>query len=173
MTVASACDNLREDHRVMETYLDRLLAVLRRPGPELIAEAQAAVRDIRHLSSIHFEKEEVIFYPSIRPAFPRSAGPNGPAARDVREVEQHVGDLLSDPPPTPESRWLNDLRLFGTELYDLIQHHIVEEEDQLFRLAESRLSTEDQERLAVEMTKLHSRLSADLTGTLPRTTTVA
>jgi hemerythrin-like domain-containing protein len=75
-------------------------------------------------------------------------------------VAQHVGDLLSDPPPTPESRWLNDLRLFGTELYDLIQHHIVEEEDQLFRLAESRLSTEEQERLAVEMKKLHSGLSA-------------
>ena len=79
---------------------------------------------------------------------------------DVREVEQHVGDLLSDPPPTPESRRLDDVRLFGTELCDLIQHHIVEEEDQLFRLAESRLTTEDDERLTVEMMKVHSRLSA-------------
>jgi hemerythrin-like domain-containing protein len=130
------------------------------PGPALIAEAQAAVRDIRRLSSIHFEKEEVVFYPSLRPAFPDLLAEMDQQHDDVREVAQHVGDLLSDPPPTPESRWLNDLRLFGTELYDLIQHHIVEEEDQLFRLAESRLSTEEQERLAVEMKKLHSGLSA-------------
>ncbi len=160
MTVAPACDNLREDHRVMETYLDRLLAVLRQPGPELIAEAQAAVRDIRRLSSIHFEKEEVIFYPSLRSEFPDLLAQMDGQHADVREVEQHVGDLLSDPPPVPEARWLNDLQLFGTELCDLVQHHIIEEEDQLFRLAESRLTTEDQERLAVEMMKVHSRLAA-------------
>jgi hemerythrin-like domain-containing protein len=130
------------------------------PGPALIAEAQAAVRDIRRLYSIHFEKEEVVFYTSLRPTFPDLLAEMDQQHDDVREVAQHVGDLLSDPPPTPESRWLNDLRLFGTELYDLIQHHIVEEEDQLFRLAESRLSTEEQERLAVEMKKLHSGLSA-------------
>lgn len=144
----------------MEVYLDRLLAALQRLGPELIAEAQAAVGDIRRLSSIHFEKEEVIFYPSLRAAFPDLMAQMDQQHGEVREVEQHVGELLSDPPPTPEARWLNDVRLFGTELYDLIQHHIVEEEDQLFRLAESRLTAEDQERLTVEMMKVHSRLSA-------------
>ncbi len=160
MITASACEHLRKDHREMEMYLDSLLAALRRLGPERIAEAQGAVRDIRRLSSIHFEKEEVIFYPSLRPAFPDLLARMDQQHNEVRQVEQHVGDLLSDPPATPESRWLNDLQLFGTELYDLIQHHIVEEEDQLFRLAESRLTTEDQERLTVEMIKLHSRLSA-------------
>ena len=144
----------------MEVYIDHLFAALRRAGPESVSEVQAAVRDIRRLSSIHFEKEEVIFYPRLRPAFPDLLAQMDQQHEDVREVEQHVGDLLSDPPPTPESRWLNELRLFGTQLHDLIQHHIVEEEDQLFRLAEGRLTAEDQERLAVEMTRVHSRLSA-------------
>ena len=54
----------------METYIDRLLTALRRGGPESVPEVEAAVRDIRRLSSIHFDKEEVIFYPSLRPAFP-------------------------------------------------------------------------------------------------------
>lgn len=144
----------------MEVYLDRLLAALRPLGPELIAEAQGAVRDIRRLSLIHFEKEEVIFYPSLREAYPDLLAQMDRQHDEVREVEQHVGDLLSDPPPTLESRWLNDLQLLGTELFDLIQHHIVEEEDQLFRLAESRLTTEDQERLAVEMMRIHRRVSA-------------
>ena len=144
----------------METYIDRLLTALRRAGPESVPEVQAAVRDIRRLSSMHFEKEEVIFYPSLRPAFPDLLAQTDRQHEDVREVEQQVGDLLSDPPPTPESRWLNELRLFGTQLHDHIQHHIVAEEDQLFRLAESRLTTKDQDRLAVEMRELHRRLSA-------------
>lgn len=38
MTAASACDNLREDHRETEAHLDRLLAALQQPGPALIAE---------------------------------------------------------------------------------------------------------------------------------------
>jgi hemerythrin-like domain-containing protein len=160
MTTASACDNLREDHREMEVYLDRFMAALQRPVPELIAEIQTAVRDIRRLSSIHFEKEEVIFYPSLRSAFPDLMAQLDRQHDEVREVEQHVGDLLSEPPPTPDSRWPNDVRLFGTELCDLIQHHIVEEEDQLFRLAETRLTPEDQERLTVEMRKVHCRLPA-------------
>jgi hemerythrin-like domain-containing protein len=141
----------------MEIYLDRLLAALRRAGSEWVPEAQAAVRDIRRLSSIHFEKEEVIFYPSLRPAFPDLLAQMDQQHEDVREVEQHIGELLSDPPPTPESRWLNEFRLFGTQLHDLIQHHIVEEEDQLFHLAESRLTAEDHQRLALKMTKLQSR----------------
>jgi hemerythrin-like domain-containing protein len=144
----------------METYIDRLLAALRSAGPELVPEVQAAVCDIRRLSSIHFEKEEVIFYPSLRPTFPDLLAQMDRQHEEVREVEQYIGELLSDPPPTPESRWLNELRLFGTQLHDFIQHHIVEEEDQLFRLAESRLTTEDQQRLAVEMAKVHSRLPA-------------
>jgi hemerythrin-like domain-containing protein len=144
----------------METYIDRLLTALRRGGPESVSEVEAAVRDIRRLSSIHFDKEELIFYPSLRPAFPDLLAQMDRQHEEVREVEQHVGDLLSDPPPVPDSRWLNDLKLFGTELCDLIQHHIVEEEDQLFRLAEGRLTTEDQERLVVEMMKVYSRLSA-------------
>jgi hemerythrin-like domain-containing protein len=154
---ASACDCLLTDHRQMEIYIDRLFAALRRAGPESVPEVQAAVRDIRRLSSIHFEKEEVIFYPSLRPAFADLLAQMDQQHEDVREVEQHIGELLSDPPPTLEFRWLNEVRLFGTPLHDLIQHHIVEEEDQLFRLAESRLTAEDQERLAVEMTKLRSR----------------
>ena len=154
MTPVSACDCLRADHRRMETYIDRLLAAVRRAGPETVPEVQAAVRDIRCLSSPHFQKEEAVFYPSLRPAFPDLLARMDRQHEEVREVERLIGELLSDSPPTPESRWLNELRLFGTELHDLIQHHIVEEEDQLFRLAESRLTAEDQERLAIEMTKL-------------------
>ena len=142
----------------METQIDRLLNALRRIGPDSVPEVQAVVEEILYLSSVHFEKEEVIFYPSLRLAFPDLLAQLDRQHEEVREVEQNVADLLSDPPQIPDSRWLNELRLFGTELHDLIQHHIVEEEDQLFRLAEGRLSREDQERLALQMEALHRRL---------------
>ena len=154
----SACDYLRTDHRQMETQIDRLLNALRRIGPESVPEVQVAVQEIRYLSSIHFEKEEVIFYPSLRLAFPDLLAQLDRQHEEVRELEQNVADLLSDSPQIPDSRWLNELRLLGTELHDLIQHHIVEEEDQLFRLAEDRLSREDQERLALQLEALHRRL---------------
>ena len=160
MMPASACDCLRTDHRQMETCIDRLLAALRRAGPESVPEVEEAVRDIRVLTSIHFKKEEAIFYPSLRPAFPDLLAQMDRQHADVREVEQYIGELLSDPLPSLESHWLDELRLFGTQLHDFIQHHIIEEEDQLFRLAESRLTTEDQNRLAVAMREFDSRLSA-------------
>src|ERR1039458_3057815 len=101
MTAASACDCLRTDHRQMETYIDRLLTALRRAGRESVPDVQAAVRDIRRLSSIHFEKEEVIFYPSLRPAFPDLLAQMDRQHAEIREVEQYIGELLSDPLPFP------------------------------------------------------------------------
>ena len=132
----------------METYIDRLLTALRCAGPKSVPEVEEAVRNIRRLSSIHFEKEEVIFYPSLRPAFPDLLAQMDGQHAEVREVELYIGEILSDPLPSPESHWLDELRLFGTLLHDYIQHHIVAEEDQLFLLAETRLATEDQDRLA-------------------------
>ena len=158
MTSGAACDNLRKDHREMEVYLDRL-RLLYTPRPRTGCEAQSAVREIRRLSAIHFEKRRSSSPRAYEAAFPDLMAQMDRQHDEVREVEQHVEELLSDPPRAPESRWLNDVRLFGTELYDLIQHHIVEEEDQLFRLAESRLTGEDQERLSAEMMKVYSRLS--------------
>jgi len=73
---------------------------------------------------------------------------------EVRELQRHVTGLLAEPPQDPDSRWLNELRSFGMEFHDRIQHHIVDEEDHLFRLAGERLSLEDQEILAMAMERV-------------------
>jgi hypothetical protein len=75
----------------------------------------------------------------------------------IREVEQHVAEMLADPPDLPEARWLDELRRSGAELYDRIQHHIGDEEDQLFGMAGSHLTPDDQEMLACEFKKIRSR----------------
>ena len=151
MTAVPACENLRKDHRAIEGHLDILLAALLRLTPELIPRIQGTVRHIQDLAAAHFKKEEKIFYPKLRPLFSDLLDQMDLQHEEVRELERHLAELLADPPQTPDSRWLNELRSLGIEFHDRIQHHIVDEEDQLFRLAEDRLTMEDQESLANAM----------------------
>jgi hemerythrin-like domain-containing protein len=146
-----ACDNLREDHRRIEAYLDRLLAGLRHLSAERIPEIQSIVGCIQQLSAVHFEKEEKILYPRLRSIQPQLLDQMDRQHELVREVETHVAEMLEDPPRAPDIRWLNELRSFGTEFHDHIQHHIVDEEDHLFRVAEDHLTIEEQARLADAM----------------------
>ena len=157
---APACENLRKDHRAIEERLDILLATLLHVTPELIPEIQATVHDLQDLAAIHFEKEETIFYPKLRPLVSDVLDRMDQQHEEVRELEQHLAELLAEPPQTPEFRWLNELRSLGIEFHDRIQHHIVDEEDQLFRLAEDRLTAEEQESLASAMTSVQSRVTA-------------
>ena len=154
---APACEHLRRDHRVIEDRLDILLPALLRLTPELIPEIQATVRALQDLAAIHFEKEETIFYPKLRPLLSDVLDRMGVQHEEVREVERYLAKLLAEPPQPPDSRWLNEVRAFGIEFHDRIQHHIVDEEDQLLRLAEDRLTTEEQDSLAKAMEAVRGR----------------
>jgi hemerythrin-like domain-containing protein len=159
MDATPACAHLREDHRQMEEYLDRLLAALSHISPELVSDVRSAVMSLQCLEALHFEKEESLFYPSLRTAFPDLLVQMDQQHQDIREVEKHVAEMLADPPEIPEARWLEELRRWCAELYDRNQHHIVDEEDQLFRVAGSHLSPEVQEMLASAFEKIQSRMS--------------
>ena len=78
-----------------------------------------------------------------------------------REVEMHVAGMLAEPPQAPGPRWLNELRCFGTEFHDHIQHHIVNEEDHLFQVAEDLLTIEEQASLAGEMAAVQKRMAQE------------
>jgi hemerythrin-like domain-containing protein len=149
-----ACDHLRRDHRAIEEYLDTLLNALLNLAPERIPEIQAVVRSLQQLSAIHFAKEEEIFYPKLRPMAADLLASLDAQHEEVRELEWHVTELLAEPPQTPDSRWLNELRSLGIEFHDRIQHHIVDEEEHLFRLAGERLSLEDQTVLESAMARV-------------------
>ncbi len=152
-----ACDHLRNDHRAIEERLDTLLAALRRLTPGRIPEIQAAVRGLQDLAAVHFEKEENIFYPRLRPLASDLLDRLDLQHEEVRELERHLAELLAEPPQAPEARWLNELRSFGIEFHDRIQHHIVDEEDQLLRLAGDRLTAEEQQSLARAMEAIPDR----------------
>jgi len=141
---------MRADHRAIEEHLDRLLAALLDLRPERISEIQASVAKIQALAKLHFRKEEEIFYPTVRPLDPDLLHPMGEQHEDVRKAERHLAEILAYRHAS-DTRWMNNLRSFGIAFHDRIQHHIVDEEDQLFRVAGERLTIEDQESLAIAM----------------------
>jgi len=156
-----ACDNLCEDHRKIEVYLDRLLAALQDPRPEGIPGIRSIVDEIQRLRAIHFEKEENLFYPKLRTALPELLDQMDGQHELIREVEMHVTGMLADPPQHPDPRWLHELRLVGIEFHDHIQHHIVDEEDHLFRLAEDQLTAEEQAALERGMVAVEERMASN------------
>ena len=157
MHPTAACDHLRHDHRQMEEYLDRLFAAVSHPGPELVSQVRSAMSSLQRLEAAHFEKEETLFYPKLRPTFPDLLGKMDLQHEDVRELDHLVSELLSDLPEFPEARWADELRRSCIELHDRIQRHIVDEEDQLFRLADRDLTPEDQAMLAATFKRIQSR----------------
>ncbi|MCL5745753.1 MAG: hemerythrin domain-containing protein [Acidobacteria bacterium] len=157
---APACEHLRKDHRVIEEWLDILLAALLRLTPELIPEIKATVRALQGLAAIHFEKEETIFYPKLRPLLSDLLDRMDVQHEEVREVERYLAELLVESPQTPDSRWMSELRSLGIEFHDRIQHHIVDEEDHLLRLAEDRFTAKEQESLAAAMSAVQGRITS-------------
>jgi hemerythrin-like domain-containing protein len=147
---------LRIDHRAIEQHLDQLLAALLDLRPERISEIQTSVARIQALAKLHFRKEEEIFYPKVRSLDPDLLLRLDEQHEDVREAERYLAEILADP-QVEDPRWMNELRCFGIAFHDRIQHHIVDEEDQLFRIAGERLTMEDQESLAIAMAGIQNQ----------------
>jgi len=70
---------------------------------------------LRRLGELHFEKEESLFYPMLRRAYPDLLAQMDLQHEDIREVEQHVAEMLADAPELPEVRWLDEIRRSGTD----------------------------------------------------------
>jgi hemerythrin-like domain-containing protein len=150
-TVAS--DMLRSEHRLVEGQLDRLLLAIKQQTNDLPSEVRRLLLGIQCLTRPHFDKEEKVLYPRLRPQFPELLSQLDQQHEYAREVEQHLIELLDAVTGSPDERQHAELVRFSTELCDVIQHHIVEEEDQLLRLVDSSLSSEEQDMLAQQMKK--------------------
>ncbi len=154
MTATPASDLLRSEHRLVETELDRLLHAVKHPADGIVSDLRWALAGVQRLLQPHFEKEEGVVYPYVRPQLPELLLQLDEQHEHAREVERHLVDLLEAIQGAPDERQRAELVRFATELYDVIQHHIVDEEDQLLRLADSMLSHEEQTALAAKMKDL-------------------
>ncbi len=149
--LASATELLRKDHRQIEELLDRLLLLAKHPSRSMAPSIAQIAAELRQRADSHFAREEGVLYPYLRRSWPDLLAQMDEQHAYVREVDTHLSELLSEISGAPTDRQYSELVRFSIELYDVTQHHIVAEEDHLLRLADSRLSGEEQHALAARM----------------------
>lgn len=151
MSLTPASDSLRADHRRIEVHLDGLLAALLQFSADRLPEVRRRFLEIRALAAPHFEMEETVVYPRLRASLPELLARMDEQHAHIREVEHYLAELLGGLADLPTTRELGEVRRLGIEFHDAIQHHIVEEENDLLRIADAELSAEEQQRLFGQM----------------------
>ncbi len=152
----SATDLLRIEHRAMERLLERFEAELRDPQGEGLRALAGTFGEIQEHLDAHFRHEEDVFYPSLAPLLPPT---DGEIAKlnddhtDVRETSSTFLELLerarsaADPAPSLRA----ELSTTGWTLWNLIHHHIAQEEAGLLAFADRKLDAAAQEKIAACM----------------------
>jgi hemerythrin-like domain-containing protein len=154
MSETPASDLLRACHRKMETHLDALLDALKHLEAKRVPDIRREFSSLQALATPHFEQEESVFYPHVRPLTPQLLDQMDQEHGVVRETEQALGDLLSSLPSPPEQRNLDELYRLGIEFHDAVEVHILDEEDLLLTFADRVLTADEQNRLATAMGKV-------------------
>jgi len=140
----TATDLLRKQHRQVASLLKKVL------GSDDGQERRKLMDEITDHLQRHTRIEEEIFYPAFR----EGAGTQKADAL-VRESfeEHHLVDVLleeiSEMDPEDEQY---DAKV--TVLKEVIEHHVEEEQDEMFPAAEKKLGKARLEELAVEMQEL-------------------
>jgi hypothetical protein len=139
---------LKTDHRRVAKLMTDLLDI------RLPAIRQNLFDQIRLELAVHADAEERTFYKAIADA----AHDQGVSDKIIHSEEEHdeireLLDVLSDTPVSSDF-WLEK---FG-ELKHAVEHHVQEEESEVFKLAESLLSRETARRLANDMDALKTVL---------------
>jgi hemerythrin-like domain-containing protein len=137
---------LERDHRLLESLLKQADETDEHSG----TERRAILSRIAQELSTHELMEEQVLYPALK------------SHSETKDIvlegyqEHHVADLvmkeLQKMPPSDE-RWGAKL----TVLKENIEHHIEEEEGDMFKTARSILSDEQLEALGAQMRELRAR----------------
>ena len=149
-----ASDLLRADHREIEFHLDGLREALRNLSPVRVPSIRGSFRQIQRLARLHMEREERVYYLTVRRLAPDLLSQMDKQHHDIRDTEKFLEELLQSWPAAPSDREMGELYRLGVSFHDSIQHHIVDEEDHLLLFADTRLSLSQQEQLRADMRKI-------------------
>ncbi len=132
---------LKHDHDLMKKLLDHAVEV------EDALQRRQALQQIGNDFRAHEEIEEKIFYPALK---------QHPKARDIvleGYEEHHVVDVLLEEleaMPPKDERWAAKLKV----LKENVEHHIEEEEGEMFKKARSVFERDELEQLGARMSDL-------------------
>ena len=134
----NALELLKDDHDLMKKLLERAEAV------DDSASRRQALQYLRNDFTAHEQIEERIFYPALK---------EHPKAKDIvleGYQEHHVADVLLEEleaMPPEDERWAAKL----TVLRENVEHHIEEEEGEMFRTARRVFDKHELETLGARM----------------------
>jgi iron-sulfur cluster repair protein YtfE (RIC family) len=139
----NAIELLKQDHETVRKLLDQLSSTTERA----VKTRQELLHRIEQELTVHTQLEEQIFYPAYKQAGGKDAAIMDAEAREEhRTVEALVlPDLLkTDPASIPFTGRVKVLK-------ELLEHHIEEEEGELFPEADKLLGKPRLEELGAEM----------------------
>ncbi len=136
-----ATDLLRKQHRELETLLKEVL------HEASVRERRALLHEVAARLEVHARIEEEIFYPALR----AEVGGRKTELMVLEAYEEHhvvdlvLRDLVRAEPTTPQF----DAKL--SVFKELIEHHIEEEEHEMFPTAERKLGARRLSELGLAM----------------------
>ncbi len=131
---------LEKQHREVERSFATAL------GTEDAKVRRTALRDIERQLTMHTDIEEAIFYPAVR-----GIGTEKATDMILEAVEEHhvVKLVLKELPKVDPKADTFEAKM--TVLKELVAHHVEEEEQEMFPMAERRLGAERSRELAENM----------------------
>ncbi len=144
---------IRNDHRRVAKLMDDLMSI------NLPAVRQRLFDDIRMELTLHAEAEEATFYTAI---VELTQSPAISLQMDHAEHEhndmRHLMQVLADTPISSEF-WMEK---FG-ELKHAVEHHVQEEENDIFAKARVLISPGDARQLGRDMEQLKAAMREEMT----------
>ncbi|HZT29558.1 MAG TPA: hemerythrin domain-containing protein [Bryobacteraceae bacterium] len=145
---------LREEHRTLESWLDQIARIQRDWLADPLPVLRVTVEEAWVLIRAHYAIEEAVFFSALRAHFGELVEKMEDQHERVRELAGHLEALLRV--PEPSVREFQDLRRLTREFQSVAQHNILEEERDLFRLADRLLPAAEQQDLHQQMWERHS-----------------
>src|ERR1041385_2823380 len=144
---------LKKDHRMVSGLIMTLEMT-----PKFSGMARKTLfNQIRNSLIIHTQCEEEIFYPAIRNlSFVEESGKVDEAYREHQTVKHFLNQMSNMDATSDEF----DRKL--TQLKQEVQHHVEEEENEMFPMATSRMSTERLEDIGEKIHKRKTNLKTQI-----------
>lgn len=135
---------LKKDHRMVSG----LIAAVQMTPRGKTTVRRTLFEQIRHSVMVHAQAEEEVLYPAMRNFLMMDQGKVDEAYREHQQVKDLLNDLATMDPGTES---------FDTKFADFktrIEHHVEEEENEMFQTLLQRMPAEQQEELG---RRIHQR----------------
>ncbi len=145
----NAFELLKQDHKKVSGIFEKLDPTTERA----IKTREELFTQLKQELDVHAEVEEQIFYPAIKEA-EETREITFEAIEEHNVVKQLLSELDAEPKDTEE--WTAKL----TVLKENVEHHVEEEETEMFPKAKKVLSDEQVEQLGTQMQEAKTKLQA-------------